>query len=335
MRHFRLPCSQVSLNGAIENARHVFDKMPERDIVAWNAMLSGYAQSGLPQAALELFQEMQIANFRPNEVTLVSALSACSQLGSLAVGKWIHAYIDRHDSIRATSTLNNSLAHMYAKCGRLDAAFRVFVERRPRNLESWNTMLTSFAIHGCGSAALSLFSQMMRMGLTPDRISFVGLLMACSHGGMIDHATRCFDCMNRVYGIEPKSEHYGCMVDVLSRGGFLEEAQLLIDSMPFEPDAYVWGALLGGCLTHKNYELGLHTAKCLLELEPDEESRHIALLNLHAMSGKREDATMVRNTMIDMGVNKSSGSSKIEINGISVQEDHFTSMLSVQKRGAV
>ncbi|KAL5998607.1 hypothetical protein ACLOJK_009550 [Asimina triloba] len=303
-----------ALNGAIVRARRLFDEMPERDLIAWNAMLSAYAQCGLPVDALELFKTMQIANVRPNEVTLVSALSACSQLGYLSIGEWIHAFINRDDNIRMTSTLRNSLVHMYSKCGRLDAAFQMFVETQPRNVESWNTMLTSLAIHGHVTTALALFSQMVKIGVVPDRITFVGLLMACSHGGRVDHANRCFDCMMRIYGMEPKPEHYGCMVDVLSRGGFLEEACMLINDMPFEPDAYMWGALLSGCLTHNSYGLGLLAAKCLLELEPDEESRYISLLNLHAMSGNGEDAMMVRKAMNDRAW-KASGRSMIEIDG--------------------
>lgn len=302
-------------NGDIKNARCVFDAMPERDTVAWNAMLSSYAQSGLPKDALELFREMQAVKVRPNEVTLVNALSSCSQLGCLTLGEWIHAYIDREEDIKVTSTLNNALVHMYAKCGRLDAAFRVFVERRPRNLESWNTMLTGFAIHGRGTSAVSLFSQIIKTGLMPDKITFICVLMACSHSGMIDHAHRCFNCMTRVYGMEPKSSHYGCMVDVLSRAGLLEEAQSLIDRMPFEPDAYIWGALLGGCLTHRSYELGLQAANHLLELEPWEESRYIALANLNVIAGKLEDAVKVRNMMIQNRIKKSSGSSSIEVDG--------------------
>lgn len=307
--------SACAQNDDTESARRLFDEMPERDIIAWNAMLSAYAQSRLPMDALELFREMQIANFRPNEVTLVNALSACSQLGCLTLGEWIHTYIDREADVRQTSTLNNSLVHMYAKCGRLDVAYRVFVEKEPRNLESWNTMLTGFAIHGHGMSALSLFSQIIKIGLMPDDISFIGILMACSHCGMIDHAYRCFECMNRVYGVKPKSNHYGCMVDVLARGGLLEEARVLIERMPFEPDAYIWGALLGGCVTNRNYKLGLLAANRLIELEPCEESRYLALTNIYTMAGKFEDAVKVRRMMFENGIKKSSGSSSIEIDG--------------------
>ncbi|KAJ4963721.1 hypothetical protein NE237_023660 [Protea cynaroides] len=303
-------------NGSIDMARHLFDEMPDRDVAAWNAMLSGYAKNGMPRDAIQLFRAMQINNFRPNEITLVSTLSACSQWGCLSLGAWIHAYVNRNGDISFTSTLINSLIHMYAKCGRLGIAYDVFAENEPRNLETWNTMLTSFAIHGHGVGALSLFCQMMKMGLMPDRITFLAILMACSHCGMVDHAYKCFDCMCRVYGHEPQAEHYGCLVDALARSGLLVESMMVIDAMPFEPDNSVWGGLLGGCLTHRNYELGLRAANHLLEQEPYEEARYIALSNLYTMAGKLEEAVKVRKVMRDAGIKKSSGSSSIEVDGI-------------------
>ncbi|XP_008806166.1 pentatricopeptide repeat-containing protein At5g56310-like [Phoenix dactylifera] len=303
-------------HGDIAKARALFDEMNTRDVIAWNAMISGYAQSGLPEDALELFHEMQISNFQPNEVTLIGALSACSQMGCLALGEWIHGYIDRHLDVIRSPTLGNALVHMYAKCGRLDAAFELFLGQKLRNLESWNAMLTGFAIHGHGTCALSLFSQMIKLGAWPDRISFLAVLMACSHAGMIDHARRCLNCMTRIYGIEPEAKHYGCMVDILSRGGHLEEARSLLSSMPFEPDACAWGALLHGCLTYGNYDLGLEASGHLIELEPWEEGRYVALLNLYSMTGRVKDAIRVRKVIDEVGIKQSSGRSMIEVDGV-------------------
>ncbi|WOL18178.1 hypothetical protein Cni_G26971 [Canna indica] len=302
-------------NGEITKARILFDEMVEKDVVAWNAMVSCYSHCGLPEKALDLFREMQISSCRPNEVTLIAALSACSQLGCIDLGEWIHGYLTRHPEVKRTTTLNNSLVHLYAKCGRIDAALELFLDYKSKNLESWNTMLTGLAVNGCGTGALSLFGQMIKLGVRPDRISFVAILMACSHVGMIDNARRCFSCMKSVYGIEPKVEHYGCLVDVLSRGGRLEEAKLLLESMPFEPNASAWGALLGGCFAHGDYELGIVAAKRLLELEPWEESRYVALQNLYAVVGRTEDALMVRKMMRRLGIEQSSGTSMIEVEG--------------------
>uniref|UniRef100_A0A1D1ZCK7 Pentatricopeptide repeat-containing protein At4g37380, chloroplastic n=1 Tax=Anthurium amnicola TaxID=1678845 RepID=A0A1D1ZCK7_9ARAE len=303
-------------NGDAVGARVMFDDMLERDVVAWNGMLSGYVHCGLPEDALELFQEMQVSDSTPNEVTLVSVLSACSQLACLALGEWVHAYIGRVSDITVTPILINSMVNMYAKCGRLDAAFGLFLEQGPRNLESWNTMLSCFATHGCGTATLSLFSHMIKTAVMPDRISFLAVLMACAHASMVDHALRCFDCMQRVYDFVPLPEHYGCLVDVLSRGGHLQEAHALIKSMPFEPDGYAWGALLAGCCHYHNFEIGLEAANCLVELEPWEEGRYIALLHIYAMSGKREDFVKLRPEMVNLSILKLSGSSLIEVDGV-------------------
>lgn len=303
-------------SGEIAEARILFDEMYNKDVVAWNAMLTGYVRSGHPDNALELFREMQNSKIVPNEVTLICALSACSQMGCLELGEWIHAYINRHSNVVYNMKLKNSLIHMYSKCGRLDFAFNLFLSNGPKNLETWNTMLSSFAIHGCGSETVSLFSQMIKMGVLPDGISVVAVLMGCSHRGMVYHARSCFNCVTRLYGIEPEAKHYNCMVDVLSRGGYLDEARLLIGSMPFEADTCAWGALLNGCFIYRNYVLGVEAGRYLLELEPKEEARYIALLNLYNMVGKMEDAAKLRKVMVEMCIKQSSGISMIEVDGV-------------------
>ncbi|XP_020115134.1 pentatricopeptide repeat-containing protein ELI1, chloroplastic-like isoform X1 [Ananas comosus] len=304
-------------NGELAVARRFFDEMNERDVVAWNAMLSGYIRHGLPEEALELLRDMQITMLRPNEVTLVCALSACSQMGSLALGEWLHGYIDKHLGASGKSpTLGNCLVHMYAKCGRLDIAFGLFVQQKPKNLESWNTMLTAFALHGCGMSALSLFSQMIKLGIWPDRITFLGVLMACSHTGRVDHALQCFNFMTRVYGVEPNADHCGCMVDVLARKGLLKEAREVIKSIAFETDASIWGALLVGCFTYADYDLGLEAATHLVELEPWEEGRYVALSKLYEKVGRIEEAMRVRKAMDEACTERSAGRSVIEVDGV-------------------
>ncbi|KAM0942461.1 putative tetratricopeptide-like helical domain superfamily [Dioscorea sansibarensis] len=303
-------------HGEFEDANELFDEMPERDVVAWNAMISGCSRGGLPDYALELFRGMQASMVRPNGITLIGVLSACSQLGCLPLGLWVHAYVTCHLDGNESPALYNALVHMYAKCGHLDAALQVFIEQEPKNLESWNTMLNGFAIHGCGTSALSLFSQMIKIGLLPDRISFIGVLMACSHAGLIDDARYCFYLMRRMYGIEPKAEHYGCLVDALCRRGYIDEAWMVINSMPFEMNAGVYGALLGGCLRYRNYGLGLEIARHLIEIEPWEESRYMVLFKLYAMLGRDEEAMNVRKVLDEKGIKKSSGSSAIEVDGV-------------------
>ncbi|PKA59798.1 Pentatricopeptide repeat-containing protein [Apostasia shenzhenica] len=260
-------------SGDIEAARILFDEMPERDVIAWNAMLTCYLRSGFPAGALNLFQEMQIDQISPNEVTIIGALSACSQMGCLDLGMWIHASILKKMNNHCGTTLDNALMNMYAKCAKLDVSLEIFLKQENKNLESWNTLLTGLARSSwvCRKSSLSLFSQMMKIGVWPDRISLLALLMACSHAGMTDDALRCFICVPKIYGVEPETRHYGCLVDALSRGGRLDEARMLIEAMPLEPDAGVWGALLGGCLAHRSYELGIEAAKNILELEQGDE----------------------------------------------------------------
>ncbi|CAA6663245.1 unnamed protein product [Spirodela intermedia] len=293
-------------NGDLTSARALFNEIPGRDVVAWNAMLSAYSHSELPERALELFEEMQLSGTRPNEITLVIALSACSQLSSLALGKWIHLYVDRASDINLTPTLVNSLVSMYAKCGSLRAAVEVFLEKHPRNLETWNAMLSGFAAYGCGGGALSLFSQMIKTAVAPDRITFLSLLTAFARAGMIADALT----------LVPRREHYGCLVDALARGGHLQEAYALVEGSPFEPDGAAWGALLAGCCVHGDAEIGRTAAELLLQLEPGEGGRHIALSNLHGMTGNSVDMVRLKQETVGQGIHLPSGSSSIEVNGV-------------------
>ncbi|CAN6485127.1 unnamed protein product [Victoria cruziana] len=302
-------------NGDVEGAREVFYEMPARDVVAWNAMISGFVRCGLAVDALELFRRMMLLKVRPSYVTLVAVLSACSQLGCLAQGEWVHTFIERA-KMEGSVVLMNSLVHMYAKCGRLDFAYNLFVNSELKNLESWNAMITGFAVHGCGTYSLSLFSQMIKLGLQPDRITFMGVLMACSHAGMVDDGWRCLLIMRRMYNLEPRAEHYGCMIDILSRRGYLAEADNLLVSMPFEPDVSALGSLLHGCLVHGYHKMGLHIAEQIISLDPEDKGgRYVTLSNLLMMLGNREAALGVRRWMEASEVTRSSGSSTIEIDG--------------------
>lgn len=302
-------------NGNIDDARRLFDDFPDRDLVAWNAMLSCFLRCGFPEETLALFQEMQIGKVCPNEVSLIIALSACSQMNCLALGAWIHAFIHKLFRSHRSTKLVNAIVHMYAKCGRLDIALKIFINQENKNLESWNTLMTGFAVHGFAEGSFSLFSQMIRIGIRPDRITLLALLMACSHAGMVVDAIRYFMLFTVVYGVQTGTKHYGCLVDVLCRKGHLEEASRLIEALPLQSNAYVWGSLMRDCLTYQNHELGLEAAKRLLELEPCNEGRHIALSNLIARIGEVEGFMRVRRMMVDMGIRQSSGMSLIEAEG--------------------
>jgi pentatricopeptide repeat protein len=304
-------------HGEVHDACTFFEDMEEKDVVTWNAMLTGMVQNGWYEEAIELFRKMLIDKLRPTEVTIICVISACSQIGSLSLGQWVHSYVQRHlHEIKPTITLWNSLIHMYAKCGRLDIALDLFNEQEGKNLETYNTILTALSLYGSGSTCLSVFSQIIKLQFFPDRITFLGVLMACSHGGMVGHAYTCIKCMGPVYGVEPGPDHYGCLVDVLSRKGFLEEVRDVIETMPFEPDSYSLGALLSACINYGDIGLGLGVAKKLIELGWYEEGRYKGLINLCKMVGRTEDAVELGKAIWRLCRKDKSGKSMIEIDGI-------------------
>ncbi|XP_058082896.1 pentatricopeptide repeat-containing protein At5g66520-like [Magnolia sinica] len=305
--------------GDADAARRMFDDMPERNVISWTTVIAGCAQSGRCKQALLLFHEMQKARVEPDQVAMVAALSACAEFGDLKSGRWIHAFIDEVPGFKQPRlvSLNNALIHMYAKCGVIEEAHRIFEEMPQRSVISWTTMITGFAMHGRGEDALSVFKRMQSMGVRPDEITFIGVLCACSHAGWVDEGRRCFDHMIRVCHITPRIEHYGCMVDLLSRAGLLDEANKLIDTMPIEPNDVVWGALLGGCRIHKDVELASHVGGQLTELEPDRAAGYLVLLsNVYAAAKRWDDVARVRGRMVQMGVKKPVGRSWIEVNGV-------------------
>eukprot|EP01018_Ginkgo_biloba_P039769 Gb_41015 [translate_table: standard] len=299
--------------GRLDDARQVFDKMPARDLVSWTKMIAGYAQKGHAKEALILFHEMQLADITPDPVTVVIVLPVCAHLGALQQGKWIHDYIIR-SGFESDVFVGTALMDMYAKCGNVEIARNVFDKMSKRDVVSWNAMIGGYGIHGYGEAALALFSQMQQTHVMPDHVTFIGVLSACSHAGLVDEGWRYFDCMTHDYSITPAVEHYACMVDLLGRAGHLDEAQGFIRKMPLEPDAGVWGALLGACRIHCNIELGECVAEYLFDLEPEHSGYYVLLSNIYAAAGRWDDMEKVRTIMKDRGVKKTPGRSLIEIN---------------------
>eukprot|EP01018_Ginkgo_biloba_P037426 Gb_17091 [translate_table: standard] len=299
--------------GSIDVAFHLFDKMSRRDIVSWNAMIAGYAQNGHATEALTLFRQMQLTDVTPNSVTMVSVLLACAHLGVLKQGKWIHGYIIR-SGLESNAFVGTALIDMYAKCGSVEIARQSFDKILERDVVSWSVMIAGYGMHGHGEDALGLFSQMQQTGMKPDHITFVSVLSACSHAGLVDEGWHYFDCMIRDYGITPILEHYACMVDLLGRAGLLDEAQGFIEEMPLEPNASVLGALLGACRIHCNIKLGEHVAERLFDLKTKDTGHYVLLSNIYATAGRWDDVAKVRTMMKDRGLKKIPGCSVIEIN---------------------
>ncbi|KAA8542462.1 hypothetical protein F0562_023402 [Nyssa sinensis] len=310
--------------GDIDGACRIFDEMPERNLISWTTMIAGCAHNGRCKQALSLFREMHRTDVELDQVALVAALSACAELGDLKLGSWIHSYVNETFSCRNQPllvSLNNSLIHMYASCGVVEEAYKVFKEMPQRSAVSWTSMIMGFAKQGCGEEALNVFQWMQNSESNkarPDHITFIGVLCACSHAGFVDEGRHFFKCMSQNWGIEPRIEHYGCMVDLLSRAGFLDEAHGLVETMPMRPNDAVWGALLGGCRIYKNVELASHIAqKLALELDPDQAAGYLVLLsNVYATAKRWQDVVIVRQKMIEMGVQKPPGRSWVQIDGV-------------------
>ncbi|PRQ41739.1 putative tetratricopeptide-like helical domain, DYW domain-containing protein [Rosa chinensis] len=300
--------------GEAEYARAVFDSMEKKDVMIWSAMISAYARSNCTNQASELFARMKDSGIRPNQVTMVSLISLCAEVGALDLGKWVHSYINQQ-RIEVDVILRTALVDMYAKCGEIDAALRLFSEARYRDSRMWNAMITGFSMHGCGKQALELFEEMQRAGVEPNDITFIGLLHACSHAGLVADGKKVFEKMVLDFGLAPKVEHYGCMVDLLGRAGKLDEAHELIKSMPVEPNPIVWGSLLAACKIHKSPNLAEVAARQLLELEPQNCGYNVLMSNIYAASNRWIDVAGVRKAMEDKGTKKEPGLSSIEVNG--------------------
>ncbi|XP_031401248.1 pentatricopeptide repeat-containing protein At2g22410, mitochondrial [Punica granatum] len=301
--------------GYLDKARNLFDQIPEKNVVPWNALMGGYIQSKRGKEALSLFNEMQAGGIKPDEVTMVHCLAACSQLGALEVGVWVHHYIEKH-KLSLNVALGTALVDMYAKCGNIDRALNVFQDMPARNSLTWTAVICGLALHGHAQDALCFFSEMVDNGLKPDDVTFLGVLSACRHAGLVEVGRRFFNQMMSEFNIKPQLEHYSCMVDLLGRAGLLEEAAELIDSLPMKADATIWGSLFFACRVHRNVSLGERVASELLKLNPDDGGNYVLLANIYGEANMWEEAGKVRKMMRKRGVEKTPGCSSIEVDGI-------------------
>lgn len=302
--------------GDMEGALEMFRAMPARNVISWTTMISGYSQSGQYQKALDTFLEMEREKgVRPNEVTIASVLTACANLGALEIGQRIEGYA-REKGYFANMFVCNAILEMYSRCGSIDRAQRVFDEiGRRRDVCSWNSMIMGLAVHGKCNEALQLFHEMLGEGTAPDDVTFVGVLLACTHGGLVVQGRKFFQSMKQNFSIIPKLEHYGCMVDLLGRAGELHGACDLIQSMTMKPDSVVWGALLGACSFHGHVELAEKAAQSLFELEPWNPGNYVILSNIYASAGKWNGVAKLRKMMKGRRITKAAGYSFIEEGG--------------------
>ncbi|XP_042500547.1 pentatricopeptide repeat-containing protein At4g02750 [Macadamia integrifolia] len=317
-----MPCRDISSwntmitgyaqNGEIDKAWSLFDEMPQRDSISWAAIIAGYAQSGHSGEALCLFREMKRDGERLNRSTFTCALSTCADIAALESGKQVHGRLVKA-GFETGCYVGNALLAMYCKCGSIAEAYDVFIEMPEKDIVTWNTMISGYAKHGYGRVALKVFESMKMTGIRPDDATMIGVLSACSHTGLVNKGTEYFYSMEKEYGITAKVQHYTCMIDLLGRAGRLEDAQLLMKNMPFEPDGATWGAILGASRIHGDTKLGEEAAKRIFELEPDNSGMYVLLSNLYASSGRWNDVGKMRLIMRDSGVRKVPGYSWIEV----------------------
>ncbi|KAL0400615.1 UNVERIFIED_CONTAM: Pentatricopeptide repeat-containing protein, chloroplastic [Sesamum latifolium] len=372
--------AKSAVDGTIDDSKKVFDRIPEHNVMSWTAIITGYVQNGgcddeaialycrmitegrvkpnhftfasLLKAcgnlfnpslgeqvyghavklglatvncvvngytrnldsdeAFELLNQIENSNVRLDAFTFASLLSGAASIGAVGRGEQIHAHLLKA-GFETNICVCNALISMYTRCGNMEAGYQVFSEMEDRNVISWTSIITGFAKHGFAKRALELFQQMLDFGVEPNEVTYIAVLSACSHVGLIDEGWRHFDMMYKEHEIRPRMEHYACMVDILGRAGFLDKAIEFISSIPFTADALVWRTLLGACRIHGNKELGKHAAEMILEQDPNDPAAHVLLSNLYASVSKWEDAARIRKNMKERNLVKEAGCSWIEI----------------------
>ncbi|URE43345.1 Pentatricopeptide repeat-containing protein [Musa troglodytarum] len=288
--------------------------MEDKDSVSWNALIAGYLQNGLTQESLQLFRQMQHEGCEPSIIATTSVFMACAELSALPLGQEAHCYALKV-GFTADTFLGSSIIDMYAKCGSIEHARTFFDNLKDKDAVSWTVMITGYGINGFGGEAIDLYNEMEGHGLKPDAFTYLGILMACNHAGLVEEGLRYFEDMKNKHGLEPKLEHYACVADMLGRVGKLAEAARIIEDMPEEPDGRIWSALLAACRTHGDICLGERVIEKLLELEPDKAEHYVLASNLYASSGRWDGVRRIRNRMKEIGLQKDPGFSWIDVGG--------------------
>ncbi|KAG9158451.1 hypothetical protein Leryth_013189 [Lithospermum erythrorhizon] len=296
--------------GELGMARKLFDEMPTRDVISWTSMISGYCQASMFSDAITLFHRMMETNVKPDEITVASVLSACAHLGSIDVGKAVHDYIRVHN-LEIDIYVENTLIDMYCKCGAGMKALDVFHKMKSKDKVTWTSIISGLAVSGFADQSLDLFAQMLRLGVRPSHGTFIGILLACAHGGFVEKGLEFFESMERDYGLVPEQKHYGCVVDLLSRSGNLRRAYEFIQNMPVDPNIAVWRILLSACKTHKDFALAKIAAENLRKLDPYNGGDIVLSSNAYACAERWDDASNFRERINEVDVQRPFGWSSI------------------------
>ncbi|XP_050209147.1 pentatricopeptide repeat-containing protein At1g09410, mitochondrial-like [Mercurialis annua] len=298
--------------GSMVEASELFYLMPEKNVVSWNAMIDGYARNGPESDSIKHLILMLQSNFKPNETTITSVLTACNSIVELMQAHGLVFHLGfQHDTLLA-----NALITMYSRRGDIFSARSIFDQVETKDVVSWTSMILAYSNHGFGRHALQVFARLLRSGAKPDKITFVGVLSACSHAGLVKKGEMLFHSMTCAYGVEPTAEHYSCIVDILGRAGQVDRALKVVSEMPaHECDGAVLGALLGACRLHKDVELANQIGKKLIEIEPTSSGSYVLLANAYAACGKWNEFAEVRKKMKERNVGKEPGFSQIVVKG--------------------
>ena len=313
--------------GEMEKASVIFKHLPREssmmnfeescddavvESVSWSSMVSGYVQNGGFEDALKTFSSMICSQVEVDKFTLTSVVSACASAGVLELGRQVHGYIQKIGH-GLDVFLGSSIIDMYVKCGSLNDAWLIFNQAKDRNVVLWTSMISGCALHGQGREAVRLFELMINEGITPNEVSFVGVLTACSHAGLLEEGCKYFRLMREVYGIRPGAEHFTCMVDLYGRAGCLNEIKEFIHNNAISKLSPVWRSFLSSCRVHKNIEMGIWVCKKLLELEPFDAGPYILFSSICATEQRWEEAAKIRSLMQQRGVKKNPSQSWIQL----------------------
>ncbi|KAL5231931.1 hypothetical protein ABZP36_030707 [Zizania latifolia] len=270
--------------GGLDAALEVFDRMPRRNEVSWNAIAEVCSTHGRPDKVLEVFAGMHSDGIKPDKVTWLSILRACTSKGTTGLGQGLHAYMEKTID-RQHVAVRTSLMDMYSKTGNAQSALQIFLCLERKDLMAWTSMIISLAKHGRAKDAVQLFNQMQHDGVVPDHVAFVGVLTACSHAGMVDEARKNFDSMLNHYSIRPTIKHYGCMIDLFCRAGHLAEAEGMMQSMPIRPSVTMWGSMMNGCKIHGRADIAERIGKQVAEFNPQYGATYVVMSNIYAAVG--------------------------------------------------
>ncbi|KAM0968944.1 hypothetical protein ACFX13_017519 [Malus domestica] len=300
--------------GCLDYAKRVFEGMPEKNAVVWNSLISGYSLNGSSKEAIDVFREMCCLDVKADTFTISGLLSACAQMGAVNIGNWVRKFAEKNGLWDVF--IGTSLVDLYAKCGSIEAARDVFDQMDKKTVATWNAILSGYASNGQAGSAIELLDDMRKSGVMPDSVTFLSILHACAHAGLVEKGRQYFDLMVKTYKIAPKVEHYGCMVDLLGRAGLLKEARKLIERMDIEPNVVVWGSLFNACSIHGDIEVGEWAADHVFNLEAMDGGSYVLLANMYAAARRFDRVKAVREAMVNASICKLPGCSMIEIGDV-------------------